>query len=92
MPRLVNGPCIVNIVPGGKTPPMTTGEAGEYGCKLAILPGAALKAVIEATDSALQRLRETGSLAAADDEGHLARTFARLGAGEWNASRRGEDT
>ena len=90
MPRLVNGPCLMNIVPGGKTPPLTTGQAGEFGYKLAILPGAALKAVIEATDAALHRLKETGTLAAADDEGHLTRTFARLGAGEWDALRRGK--
>src|SRR2546423_1538821 len=39
VPRLVNGPCLLNVVRGGKTPDLDLGEAEHMGYKLAIVPG-----------------------------------------------------
>ena len=39
VPRLVKGPCLLNVVCGGKTPDLDLREAEAMGYKLAILPG-----------------------------------------------------
>jgi len=85
VPRLVHGPCLLNIVPGGRTPVFDTRVAQDMGYRLAILPGIVLKAVIEAVDGALAGLRETGIASS----GHtpVAQTFRRFGADEWDALR-----
>src|SRR5713226_3285822 len=44
VPHRVRGPCVLNIVPGGKTPVFDLREADQMGYKLAILPGLMLKA------------------------------------------------
>ena len=86
VPRLVKGPCLVNIVPGGKTPALTLTEAAEMGFKLAILPGVLLSAAIEAFDTALATLREHGTAGPASGPSVRA-LFQRLGAAEWDALR-----
>src|SRR5271156_54223 len=45
VPRLVHGPCLLNVVYGGKTPVLDLREAAAMGYKLAILPGMLLKFV-----------------------------------------------
>ena len=52
VPQRVNGPCLLNIVSGGKTPRITLPEAEALGYKLAILPGLLLGAVLVAVDQA----------------------------------------
>jgi 2-methylisocitrate lyase-like PEP mutase family enzyme len=87
VPRLVNGPCLLNIVPGGKTPLFNLSEAQEMGYRLAILPGILLKTVIEHCDAALQLLKETGMPVGPKSGANVADTFRRFGADEWNALR-----
>ena len=60
VPQRVNGPCLLNIVSGGKTPRITLPEAEALGYKLAILPGLLLGAVLVAVDNALRTVKETG--------------------------------
>src|SRR6516225_9940100 len=57
VPRLVNGPCLLNVVWRGKTPDFTFGEAETMGYRLAILPGLLFKAVIGICDAVLDELR-----------------------------------
>ena len=38
VPKLVKGPCLLNIVSGGLTPDVTLGEARDLGYKIAIMP------------------------------------------------------
>ena len=59
VPRRVQGPCLLNVVPGGRTPIFDLDEAEAMGYKLAILPGLMLKAAIEAGDAALAELKAT---------------------------------
>ena len=59
VPRLVKGPCLLNVVWGGKTPMLDLRQAAALGFKLAIVPGLLLKAAIGACDEALAALKST---------------------------------
>jgi 2-methylisocitrate lyase-like PEP mutase family enzyme len=86
IPRLVQGPCLLNVVPGGKTPAVNLLDAQQMGYKLAILPGLLLGAVIAAADQALQTLKET-HLPPNSREGAPLEVFRRFGASEWDRLR-----
>ena len=88
VPKQVRGPCLLNVVPGGKTPPIALADAQALGYRLAILPGLLLGAVMSAADRALRALRETGAPPVAAPGANVADTFRRFGADEWNAVRR----
>ena len=60
IPKRVDGPCLLNVVPGGMTPGVDMQEAQALGFRLAILPGACLREVIPAVDAALRALKATG--------------------------------
>lgn len=85
VPRQVKGPCLLNVVPGGRTPNLDLREAQEMGYKLAILPGLMLKAAIEAGDAALAVLKETHTAPKVTQS--VAQTFRRFGADEWDGLR-----
>src|SRR5215475_2657443 len=57
IPRRVTGPCLLNVVRGGKTPEIDLREAQVMGYRLAIVPGLLLTAVIGACDEALAQLQ-----------------------------------
>jgi PEP phosphonomutase and related enzymes len=83
VPRLVHGPCLLNVVPGGKTPNISLHEAQRMGYRLAILPGLLLSAVVAAADQALQSLKET-YLPPNPSRTALLELFNRVGATEWD--------
>jgi 2-methylisocitrate lyase-like PEP mutase family enzyme len=56
VPRRVEGPCLLNVVAGGKTPHLTFEHAAELGFKLAIVPVLLLNALLAAGDAALATL------------------------------------
>jgi 2-methylisocitrate lyase-like PEP mutase family enzyme len=85
VPRRVEAPCLLNVVPGGRTPVFDLREAEAMGYRLAILPGLMLKAAIEAGDAALAELKRTFIAPAASAS--VAQTFRRFGADEWDALR-----
>ena len=88
IPKRVRGACMLNIVPGGKTPNLPLKDAQAMGYRLAILPGLLLRATIEACDEALATLQKTGVPPAARVGSTVAGTFRRFGADEWDALRR----
>jgi 2-methylisocitrate lyase-like PEP mutase family enzyme len=88
VPQRVNGPCLLNVVPGGKTPPIMLPEAQALGYRIAILPGLLLGAVMVAADQALRAVKETGAPANAPKGASVSDTFRRFGADEWNALRK----
>jgi 2-methylisocitrate lyase-like PEP mutase family enzyme len=87
VPRRVQGPCLLNIVPGGKTPLITLQEAQTLGYRLAILPGLLLGAMMVAGDQALRAVKESGVSPSAARGATVMDTFRRFGADEWNALR-----
>lgn len=88
VPQMVNGPCLLNVVPGGKTPHVTAREAQMMGYALAICPGVLLRATLLAMDTALAELREAGLPAPDETAPAVAQFFKRFGADEWDALRR----
>jgi len=87
VPKRVNGPCLLNVVWGGKTPQIDLREAEALGFKLAIVPGLLLKASIGACDAALAALKETHMHPAPRDGMTVRAAFDRVGATEWDAFR-----
>src|ERR1700689_5592747 len=87
VPKRVNGPCLLNVVPAGKTPRVSMQEAQALGYRLAILPALLLNAVLAAGDQALRVLKETGVPSGGAKEERVVDTFRRFGADEWNALR-----
>jgi 2-methylisocitrate lyase-like PEP mutase family enzyme len=85
VPQRVKGPCLLNVVPGGRTPVFDLREAQAMGYKLAILPGLMLKAAIEAGDAALAELKAKHQAPAVSQS--VAQTFRRFGADEWDSLR-----
>ncbi|MHA7683979.1 isocitrate lyase/PEP mutase family protein [Cupriavidus sp. PET2-C1] len=85
VPRLVRGPCLLNVVPGGRTPIFDLREAEVMGYKVAILPGLMLKAAIQAGDEALAELKAT--FTAPGVSASVGQTFRRFGADEWDSLR-----
>jgi len=87
VPTRVKGPCLLNIVYGGRTPDLPLAEAERLGYAIAILPGLLLGAVIDACDEALEGVMTQGRYPKPRTETSPARTFARFGAAEWDARR-----
>jgi 2-methylisocitrate lyase-like PEP mutase family enzyme len=87
VPQLVKGPCLLNVVWGGKTPNLDLREAATMGFKLAIVPGMLLKAVIGACDGALAELKATQMHPTPHGEMTVQEAFNRVGAQEWDACR-----
>ncbi|MFT3815531.1 MAG: isocitrate lyase/PEP mutase family protein [Acidovorax sp.] len=85
VPRQVKGPCLLNVVPGGRTPIFDLRQAQDMGYRLAILPGLMLKAAIEAGDAALAELQRNHQVPPVTQS--VAQTFRRFGADEWDALR-----
>jgi 2-methylisocitrate lyase-like PEP mutase family enzyme len=87
VPKLVNGPCLLNIVRGGKTPDVDLRQVEDMGYRLAILPGLLLGAVVEACDRALAALLESNAPPASNGASLVRDRFRRFGGDEWDALR-----
>ncbi|HKS88634.1 MAG TPA: isocitrate lyase/PEP mutase family protein [Stellaceae bacterium] len=87
VPRRVTGPCLLNVVRGGKTPDIDLAEAEAMGYKLAILPGLLLKSVVGICEQMLSELAATRRHPAPARERTLRETFQLWGADEWDALR-----
>lgn len=87
VPKQVHGPCLLNVVWGGKTPDIDLREAAAMGFKLAIVPGLLLKATIGACDDALAALKATHMHPPPRGAMTVRDAFNRVGAREWDALR-----
>lgn len=96
VPALVDGPCLFNVVPGGKSPEVSFHDLATWGYRLAICPGALLWPIVAAADRALEQLAGTCGLSApeitADADGDAAadgpaRLFGRVGSAHWDQVR-----
>ena len=82
---LWGGPCLPNIVPGGRTPNLSLSEIEAMGYRLAIFPGLLLQAAVVAGDAALAALKATQRPPEVTQS--VAQAFRRFGADEWDALR-----
>jgi 2-methylisocitrate lyase-like PEP mutase family enzyme len=87
VPKRVAGPCLLNVVRGGKTPEIDLRQAQQMGYRLAIVPGLLLKAVIGACDEVLAELKATHVHPAPRHDMTVRDAFKRVGADEWDALR-----
>jgi len=87
VPRLVRGPCLLNVVKGGKTPDIDLAEAERMGYRMAILPGLLLNNVIAIGEKMLAELAATRRHPAPVREMTLRAMFELSAADEWDALR-----
>jgi 2-methylisocitrate lyase-like PEP mutase family enzyme len=87
VPQVVKAPCLLNMVLGGKTPPVSIPDAERMGYRIAILPGLLLANVIALADRLLAEVKETGRFPVSGSQGSPAKTFARFGAADWDLRR-----
>jgi len=87
VPRLVKGPCLLNVVYGGKTPDLDLREAEAMGYKLAILPGLLMKCVVGICEEKLTELKSIHRHPLPPKEMTVREMFQRVGADEWDARR-----
>jgi 2-methylisocitrate lyase-like PEP mutase family enzyme len=94
VPAAVNGPCLYNSVPGGRSPAVTLADLETFGYRIVIFPTALLGAVVPACDRALAELAASGAATdpalgplAADPDGGPAALFRQVGAEEWDRLR-----
>jgi 2-methylisocitrate lyase-like PEP mutase family enzyme len=87
VPRLVNGPCLLNVVKGGKTPDVDLADAERMGYRLAILPGLLLKNVVGICEKMLAELAATRRHPAPVKEMTVREMFQLSAADEWDALR-----
>jgi 2-methylisocitrate lyase-like PEP mutase family enzyme len=87
VPKLVNGPCLLNVVRRGKTPVVELKDAEAMGYKIAILPTLLFRGVIGCCEELLAEVKKSHFPAPPKDlSPHEA--FARFGAEEWDAMRK----
>jgi 2-methylisocitrate lyase-like PEP mutase family enzyme len=87
VPRLVTGPCLLNVVRGGKTPNLDLREAERMGYKLAIVPGLLIQSVVGICDQMLAELKASHVHPPLVREITIAEMFRRFGADQWDAVR-----
>ncbi len=87
VPQRVNGPCLLNVVWGGKTPMLDMQQAAALGFKLAIVPALLLKASIGACDQALAALKASGAHPPPPGGMTVRDVFDRAGGRDWDAVR-----
>jgi 2-methylisocitrate lyase-like PEP mutase family enzyme len=87
VPRAVKGPCLLNVVKGGKTPDVDLSDAEQMGYKMAILPGLLLKNVIGICEQMLGELAATRRHPPPVKEMTVREMFELSGADEWDALR-----
>jgi 2-methylisocitrate lyase-like PEP mutase family enzyme len=85
VPKQVMGPCLLNVVRGGKTPDVDFATAQKMGYKLAILPSLLIVAATEAYSSVLRSVKETNAPPSSAGSMPVGERFRRLGSDEWTA-------
>jgi 2-methylisocitrate lyase-like PEP mutase family enzyme len=86
VPARVHGPCLLNVVPGGRTPVNDMTQIASFGYRIAICPGLLLGATVFVGDMVLKELAETG-VHPSSGKGSPGDFFARFGGAEWDLVR-----
>jgi 2-methylisocitrate lyase-like PEP mutase family enzyme len=87
VPKLVKGPCMLNMVWRGKTPDFSLAEAEAMGYAFMILPGVLTRTVVGACDAALAALKAQGRHPAPASDITPQQGFRLSGADEWDGYR-----
>ena len=84
IPRRIEGPCLLNMVRGGKSPDVPIADARALGYAVSIVPGLLLRGIVEACDTLLRDLAEERFPPNRSSPGAL---FARFDAAVWDERR-----
>jgi 2-methylisocitrate lyase-like PEP mutase family enzyme len=87
VPRLVHGPCLLNMVWRGKTPDVAIDDAQAMGYKLAILPVLLFNAVMGVCDGMLAELKQKRRHPRPPADVAPKEFFRRMGAEDWDKLR-----
>lgn len=87
IPKLIPGPCMLNIVWRGKTPDVALADAERMGFRFAILPGVLTRAVLGTCDAVLADLRRLGRHPKPAADITPLEGFRLAGADEWDSYR-----
>lgn len=84
VPRRIDGPCLLNMVRGGKSPDVSIAEARSMGYAVAIVPGLLLRGILGVCDQLLADLAQDRF---PDQQSSPAQAFARFDAAAWDERR-----
>lgn len=87
VPKLVKGPCLLNVVGHGKTPDIGLREAEACGYKLAILPTLLFCNFIGLSEKLLGELKSSGEMPQSELDMSPHDAFKRFGSDEWDELR-----
>lgn len=87
IPELVKGPCLLNMVHGGKTPLVTLKEAEEWGYAITIVPALVFMTVMATVDEALEKLKTNGAYPVPAKTMTVVEAFQHVGADNWDVLR-----
>jgi 2-methylisocitrate lyase-like PEP mutase family enzyme len=85
VPQKVKGPCLLNMVRGGKTPDIDFAAVQSIGYRLAILPGLLIGAASDACIAALRDVKECNAPPSSAGSVSVSERFRRMGSDEWTA-------
>ena len=85
VPRLVHGPCLLNVVHKGKTPAVDFATAEQYGFRLAIVPGLLFATVLGAGAAALEEMKRIGRHPVPVSDSSPRERFQVMGSDDWDA-------
>ena len=87
VPKLIKGPCLLNMVWKGKTPDLSFAEAEEMGYKISILPGLLSRTMLGIAEAALAEAKKLGRHPKPSLDITPQENFRRAGADEWDGYR-----
>lgn len=87
IPHRVNGPCLLNVVQGGRTPEVNLLDAQAMGYRVAIMPSLLLSTMMEAADAVLASVKATHQPPSGKGKLPVADRFRRFRSDEWDALR-----
>jgi 2-methylisocitrate lyase-like PEP mutase family enzyme len=88
IPKKVKGPCLFNVVDGGKTPPVTLKQAEEFGFAVSIVPALTFMAVMRTVENVLGRLKQSGEYTTPSGTMTVIEAFQKVGALRWDERRK----
>ena len=87
VPKLVKGPCLLNVVRGGKTPDVDLKEVRKAGYKISIVPGLLMMAAVGICEQMLGELKASERHPKPPGDLNVRQLFSRFGADEWDPLR-----
>ena len=87
VPKLVKGPCLLNVVRGGKSPDVDLKEMRKAGYKIAIVPGLLMMAAVGICEQMLAELKASDRHPKPPGDLTVRQLFSRFGADEWDPLR-----